>query len=605
MDAPAFRSLRGYTFDPSLSTTLDTARINQTTFSVPWEALEPGPIGEYLEVIDYDPASGRLYEPVDLEHPHVLAQDGFAPSESSPFAHQQMVYAVAMTTIRNFERALGRKALWAPDRNFNFVKRLRIYPHALRGANAYYSPEQKALLFGYFKSDSNDGVHAPGSTVFTCLSHDIVAHETTHALLDGMHRRYIEPTHPDSLAFHEAFADLVALFQHFTFPESLKHQIARTRGNLRERNLLAELAQEFGQALGSHGALRNALRDKPDPLVLASTMEPHERGSILVAAVFDAFTTVYQERATKLIQLATSGSGILSPGALPALLVDELSREAAKAASHFLNMCIRALDYSPPVGLTFGDYLRALVTADRDMVPDDPHGYRVALIDAFRKRGIFAPGVAHLSEENLAWPSGRTYDASDWLVLRLRRQLDWLRYEGDRERLFQKSEEAGRVLHRQLTQKPGEGLFRFGEVCGVALDPKTAPPEIERNDRGFPKFEVHHFRTAFRARPDGTLINHVILTLTQKRRVRLPKGAGSYDFRGGATLILDLDAMELRHCIARPITDEARRAAYEAYICEELPATIRMRFFGKGRREEGFEPFAFLHGDHWQGDSHE
>jgi hypothetical protein len=600
-EAPAFRILRGYAFDPSLSTTLETAQINQTTFSVPWEPLAPGPIGEYVEVIDYDPASGRMYEPVDLEHPHVLAQDGLAPSESSPLAHQQMAYAVAMTTIRNFERALGRKALWAPDRNYDFVQRLRIYPHALRGANAYYSPDQKALLFGYFKPDEDDGVHAPGSTVFTCLSHDIVAHETTHALLDGMHRRYIEPTHPDSLAFHEAFADLVALFQHFTFPEVLRHQVARTRGDLRQHNLLAELAQEFGRALGNHGALRSALQDKPDPTVLASTMEPHARGSILVAAVFDAFTTVYQERATKLIQLATSGSGILSPGALTSLLIDELSREAAKAASHFLNMCIRALDYAPPVGLTFGDYLRALITADRDMVPDDPHGYRVALIDAFRKRGIFAPGVTNLSEENLAWPSGRDYDASGWLVLRLRRQLDWLRYEGDRGRLYQKSNEAGRWLHGQLTQKPGAGLYRFGHVCGLALGPKSAPPEIARDHRGLPKFEVHHFRTAFRARPDGTLMNHVILTLTQKRRMKLPHGKGSYDFRGGATLIVDLDTMELRHCIARPITDEVRRAAYEAYICEELPEAIRMRFFGSEKGRKDFEPFAFLHGEDWEG----
>jgi hypothetical protein len=602
MNAPAFRMLRGYAFDPSLSTTLETARINETTFSVPWEPLVPGPIGEYLEVIDYDPASGRLYEPVDLEHPHVLAQDGLAPSESSPLAHQQMVYAVAMTTIRNFERALGRKALWAPDRNYNFVKRLRIYPHALRGANAYYSPDQKALLFGYFKAEEDDGVHAPGSTVFTCLSHDIVAHETTHALLDGMHRRYIEPTHPDSLAFHEAFADLVALFQHFTFPEVLRHQVAQTRGDLRQRSLLAELAQEFGQALGNHGALRSALRDKPDPSVLSSTMEPHERGSILVAAVFDAFATVYQERASRLIQIATAGSGILPPGALPSLLIDELSREAAKAASHFLNMCIRALDYAPPVGLTFGDYLRALVTADRDMVPEDPHGYRVALIDAFRKWGIFAPGVTNLSEENLAWPDGRSYDASEWLVIRLRRQLDWLRYEGDRERLFKKSEDAGRWLHRQLVRKPGAGLFRFGEVCGLALDPKSAPPEIERNDRGLPKFEVHHFRTAFRVRPDGTLINHVILTLTQKRRIKLTNGRGKYDFRGGATLIVDLDTMELRYCIARPITDEGRRAAYEAYINEELPEAIRVKFFGEEKGNEDFEPFAFLHGENWEGE---
>src|SRR6202140_3551967 len=408
IDPPPFRRLRGYAMDPSLSTTLETAGINQTIFPVRWEPLEPGPVGEYFEVVDYDPASSRFYEPVNLEQAYVLARDGLAPSESSPKAHQQMVYAVAMTTVGNFEKALGRKTLWSPGpaSKYEFVQRLRIYPHGLRGANAYYSPDLKALLLGYFEADEEDGVHSPGSTVFTSLSHDIIAHETTHALLDGMHRRFIEPTHPDSLAFHEAFADLVALFQHFTFQEVLHHQIAKTRGDLREENLLAQLAQEFGRALGNHGAVRNALGQNTNPPLLADTMEPHDRGSILVAAVFEAFTTIYTARAENVIRLATAGSGGLPPGLLPNGLGNALSHGTAKTAEHFLNMCIRALDYCPPVDLTFGDYLRALVTADRDMIAEDVRGYRVALIDAFRKRGIFARGVTNLSEDSLIWPSG-------------------------------------------------------------------------------------------------------------------------------------------------------------------------------------------------------
>ena len=51
-------------------------------------------------------------------------------------------------------------------------------------------------------------------------------------------------------------------------------------------------------------------------------------------------------------------------------------------------MCIRALDYCPPVNLEFGDYLRAIITADRDLIRDDNSGYRVAFIDAFREREI-------------------------------------------------------------------------------------------------------------------------------------------------------------------------------------------------------------------------
>ncbi|MEZ5302363.1 MAG: hypothetical protein R3F11_17280 [Verrucomicrobiales bacterium] len=47
--------------------------------------------------------------------------------------------------------------------------------------------------------------------------------------------------------------------------------------------------------------------------------------------------------------------------------------------------------------LTFGDYLRALITADMDTVPDDDRNYRVAFIQAFRSRGIYPDDVRTLS----------------------------------------------------------------------------------------------------------------------------------------------------------------------------------------------------------------
>src|SRR2546421_2159840 len=159
IERPPFRRLRGYAFDPSLSTQLDSALINIVTMKVPWEfdpktgkdILQPGPVGEYLEVVDVDPRWHCFYAPVDLNSPYLLAQDGLAPSEGNPQFHQQMTYAVAMTTIRNFERALGRLAFWAPHYSIEsdgqggqaagkiietYVQRLRIYPHALREANA-------------------------------------------------------------------------------------------------------------------------------------------------------------------------------------------------------------------------------------------------------------------------------------------------------------------------------------------------------------------------------------------------------------------------------------------------------------------------------------
>lgn len=420
---PSFRRLRAYAFDPSLALKIDTLKISHLTYAVTWEDLEPGPIGEYLEIIDYDPSLGNgiFYKPIDLNYPYVLAEHGLAPSESNPQFHQQMVYTVSMYTIENFERALGRKIIWSSrlleDKKIyeKYVARLRIYPHALREANAYYSPLKKALLFGYFNATpANSRLQMPDSLVFTCLSHDIIAHEITHAVLDGMNRNYRQPSNPDVLAFHEAFADIVALFQHFTFPEVLKHQIARTRGDLATQNLLGQLAQELGPAIGMYGSLRDAI-GQIDPVTKVWQPrnpsqedylrydEPHQRGSILVAAIFDAFLTIYKNRIEDLLRIASDGTGILRAGELAPDLVNRLAGEAAKAAKHILMMCIRAMDYCPPVDITFGDYLRAIITADVDLIKEDNRDYRVAFIDAFRKRGIYPEGIKSLSIESLQY----------------------------------------------------------------------------------------------------------------------------------------------------------------------------------------------------------
>ena len=297
------------------------------------------------------------------------------------------------------------------------MRRLRIYPHALRDRNAFYSPEKKALLFGYFPVGIKDASNTPGTLVFTCLSHDIIAHETTHALLDGVHPRFNEPVNPDVLAFHEAFADIVALFQHFSYPGVLRDQISRTRGNLASENLLGQLAQQFGRASGRGSALRDALGDvdpatgkwkakEPDVHILEQTHEPHARGAILVAAVFGAFLKVYRRRTLDLYRIASEGTGVLREGDIHPDLAHRLADEAARTAQLVLQMCIRGIDYCPPVGITFGDYLAAVVTADSDFNPDDPFGYRLAFVESFRQWGIHAQGMRSGSMESLFWPSG-------------------------------------------------------------------------------------------------------------------------------------------------------------------------------------------------------
>ncbi|HZE71664.1 MAG TPA: hypothetical protein VE135_19325 [Pyrinomonadaceae bacterium] len=621
---PVYRRLRGYAFDPSLSVRLDTAVINETIYKIPWdegfenegEKLGPGPVGEYLEVVDFDPASGYYYEPVDLNNSQLLAQDGLPPSEGNPQFHQQMVYAVAMTTIRNFERALGRRALWSPHKSdgsdFEFVRRLRVYPHALREANAYYSPDKKALLFGYFPGSSDrPDRYLPGGIVFTCLSHDIIAHETTHALLDGMHSRFNEANHYDAYAFHEAFADIVALFQHFTFPNVLRHQIGLTRGDLASQNLLGELAQQFGEAIGNYGALRSAIGEydevtgkwrpqTPDPEDYETVTEPHARGAILVAAVFDAFLAIYKRRVADILRIATSGSGILPEGELNPDLVNRLAAEAAKAAQHVLNVCIRALDYCPPVDINFGDYLRAIVTADVDVVPDDDMGYRIAFTEAFKRRGIYPRTVRTLSPETLRWPllTSSNQDFFQPLADWLRRIAHEFTYFKSRRMVYDQTERIGGTLHKWIADEGHAALKSFSEEAGITFEFGLEGLRGDPKRDAIPKFQIHSLRPAHRVGPDGEApLNQLVLSMIQTRRVRIDpddKKSPLMNFRGGCTLILDLDTMQLRYAIKKGIGDNARLEIHRRYHRDLLTdGSLRATYFKS--MKDADEPFALLH----------
>ncbi len=594
---PRERRLQVFSSDPSLAAELRTIDYDRLVVGVRWEPLQPGPVGEYLEVVDVDPASRSVYAPVNLDDPHLLGADGLAPDEADPQFHQQMVYAVAMMTIGHFERALGRPAFWATEpyqdaegrwHREPFVPRLRVFPHAVRARNAYYSPAQRALLFGYFTAQVAPGL-AAGTTVFTALSYDIIAHETTHALLDGMYRHYTLPTNPDVHAFHEAFADLVALFQHFTHASVLRAVIEEARGDLEADTILGKLAQQFGRATGRRGALRDAIgtvgadgvwrRHMPDPTLLHTPeyrSSPHLRGSILVAAVFDAFLRIYRRRAQPYLRLATGGSGVLAAGAIPADLAQVLSDVAAKSAEHALHVCIRALDYLPPIDLTFGDYLRALITADRDVVPNDNRGYRVAFAEAFRAWGIFPEQVATVAPDSLRWdgPHEALQEARLPLHLRdlLNRALGAWRINRDRAALHADTLKAKGMLNRALRQSSLAALTR---EIGI--------------DTGRP-FEVHTLRAGASVGPDGDINPLIVATLTQKRDA---DQVGRPEARTGSTLLFDLGSGALRYVIHQRDRSGDEAESRRQFLDEMQMHAAEADPYGVAAFQG--EPFAALH----------
>src|SRR5579859_3310989 len=636
---PPFRPLRVYAYDPSLGAELDTVAINQATLEVRWEdELKPGPIGEYIEVIDVDPASQCCYSPVDLNDTYVLNRSGITPSEANPQFHQQMVYAVAMKTIEYFEKALGRVALWAPReilvprekkpeeakqaeadvcadtepvKKLRYVQRLRIYPHALRAKNAYYSPEHKALLLGYFNASSSAAAGLmQGSVIFTAVSHDVVAHETTHALLDGVHRRFREATNPDVFAFHEAFADIVALFQHFTLPEALKHQIAATRGDLEQQNLLGKLAVQFGEATDRYYALRDYLgkveppkegSDDPPKWVrrepqqtdyedAKATSDPHALGAVLVAAVFDAFLQIYKQRTTDLLRLATGGTGLLPDGDISVDLVNRLAREASKVAGQILNICIRALDYCPPVDIVFGEYLRALVTADFDLVPYDRLGYRVAFIEAFRNRGIYPRDVRHLAPGSLIWepPPLPLRQANVQKILK-EMSTDW-DLQSKRCDAYNLSLDNACKLHRWLMDKDSVGDEELAAL-GLLRVQIPQPFKIGNQEGCLHGIEVHSVRPVRRVGPEGNIRADLVVEITQSF---CPKGMPGVRFRGGCTLIIDLAKAEVRYMVRKKV-DNPWRLQNQLGLAA-AGGDLGANYFTDDTA--GREPFAMIHHVH-------
>jgi len=591
LEEPTTRPLRIYALDPSAGNYVG----NVMTVNVKWEKLKPGPSGSKIAVIDYDAANKRYYPPVDLDDPRILARDGLDPSESDPRFHQQMVYAVAMETIERFEAALGRRIHWRkadrPDggpngadgtwRKSDDIKVLNLFPHGMVQANAFYSPDVHGILFGYFRAAStNQGRNLPGQRVFTCLSHDIIAHEVTHAVLDGMRTYFTEPSNPDVLAFHEGFADLAALFSHFSHQEALLDTIQKTGGRLYDfeltpdvapaqrasatctrgqsstvdavvraqisvRNPLIELAQQFGEASGMNRGLRSALGVLPNSDAINTRVnDAHFRGSILVAAVFDAYFSIYIKRTADLFRIYRAGGGKVTEE-LPGALARMLSERACATAAEFFQICARAIDYCPPVDVTFGDFLRALITVERDFDPADSTTVVDALMQAFRVRGIYPDGASFFSQDALSWPRVPKWTAppdNDALP-----PVEGLVFRNPNGLTKTEKDINGKILRKYAQDNAAR--LGFDDDPRLALQFKPYAPS---------------FHPTFRIGPDGSLRTDMVAELVQTKRAPFdPKvpSAGSFPLRAGVVLIIsapegESSVSDVRFAIRKPLRGE-------------------------------------------------
>lgn len=549
---PRTRKLTIIAQDPSV-TDKSTGNILTAQIEIPAEELAPGPRGYRVHVVDYDTSTGTLYQPQPYDPPEDgcytdpfadYAKDGRTDELlAEPGFHAQNVYAVIMRTLARFEFALGRRIGWGFAGH-----QLYVAPHAFADANAFYSERDQALAFGYFRVPDEE---SESKVVFTCLSHDVVAHETTHAILDGLRERYTAPSSPEQAGFHEGFADVVALLSVFSLKDVVRNLLLNvdirnfadfdvgennipvnflTEEYLKQSTLLS-LAEEMGQELsGIRGsALRRSTllaalhelpkadgKNPPPYLKQPAFQEPHKCGELLVAAMMNAFLRVWLKRLEKFMKNRREID--------VSIVVDE----GADAADHLLTMAIRALDYMPPTDIRFHDYLSAMLTADRETVPDDSrYGYRGILRACFADYGISpAPGAA-LNE-------------GYWRTV-----TDEFCYD--------------RTHFDSLLRDPNE-IFRF-----IWDNRENLNLETERDYFGKAYMKVQSVRPCLRVGPDGFIVRETVAEYVQMTTLRakelpplginiLPEIPDEMELTlyGGGTLIFD-EYGKLKYHIANSI----------------------------------------------------
>lgn len=328
---------------------------------VRWEpGLADGPTSARFAVVDYNGDTGHVAPKAqwDVDNDRFLDPDGKALDKGNigPLQfHQVNVWAVLQRALAFFEegQGLGRPIPFGFDGN-----RLIVVPHAGYGQNAFYDRTSKSLQFYYFDHE--------GERVYTCLSTDIINHEFGHAVLDGIRPYFFESSLVQTGAFHEFMGDLTAILIILRNTHFRGELAETTEGDLGAATYVAQIAEQFGDAVTEQEYLRTAQNDE----TMSSVADdgPHRVSEVMTGAMFD-------------ILLAISEHYVLNR--------NSTAKQAFwYAAQRMQHLAIQPLDLLPPVDVTFKDYALAVLRAGELSDPTDPHGYFELMLEAFSNREI-------------------------------------------------------------------------------------------------------------------------------------------------------------------------------------------------------------------------
>src|SRR4030095_15903646 len=229
-----------------------------------------------------------------------------------------------------------------------------------------------------------------------------VAHETAHAILDGVAPDLYNSISPQALAIHEAVADLTALLSAFR-SRALSLQVLRqTGGSIRQSNAFTGIAGQVAEALQQNRPyLRELFNDRSlDPKAKRENRvdrgEPHSLSEVLSGALYGVMVRLHEslkaeyavsaEPRPSLVEKAESDyeqrRQRLSDRSASIEIEDEYEPSAPPenesvalkalyvAANRLKRTLYRGLDYLPPGDVSFADLGRAILASDEASHPE-------------------------------------------------------------------------------------------------------------------------------------------------------------------------------------------------------------------------------------------
>ena len=230
-----------------------------------------------------------------------------------------------------------------------------VIPEAGKWANAFYERESHSLQFYYFPISEHSS-----EMVYTSLSRDIVAHETGHAILDGIAPDLYHAITPQSLALHEAIADITALLMAFRSHNLCETVLRQTGGSISNSTAFSAIAEEFGRAMSEEGHasfyLRSLLNNQD---ARPYRHQPRRAGQAQSGARATSHTRSARCSPARSMRVMVKLIEMLK--GQEATRLNKPPREVAGralaiGAARFRRIVLRALDYLPPGEITFADY---------------------------------------------------------------------------------------------------------------------------------------------------------------------------------------------------------------------------------------------------------